>query len=119
MVNTQHIEQGLARWLDIELMPQLPQDGWKKVVAGAAMAIVLKRSEQMLQNLAHSPFMTALEISTEDGEIDIDIIAQEIKANTPDKGFIIDLPLIGSMTIKRQDIENLHSMIKEAQNGYH
>lgn len=116
MVTTSQIEQGIATWLDTELMPQLQMDGWKRVVAGAAMGVIVKRSGQMLDNLASSPLFTSLEIS-KDGEIDIDIIAEELMNATPDQGFTIDLPLIGTMTIHRQDIDNLHRMIKGEHNG--
>lgn len=116
MVTTAQIEQGLAKWLDTELMPQLPMEGWKRVVAGAAMGVIVKRSGQMLDSLAQSPLFTALEVS-KNGEIDIDIIAEELQKATPEKGFVIDLPLIGSMTIHRQDIDNLHRIIRGEYHG--
>ena len=84
------------------------------------MSILVKRSENMLNDLAKSPLFTSLEISNKEGDIDIDIIAEEIKKATPDSGFIIDLPLVGAMTIHKQDIDNLHKMIQEAStHGYY
>ena len=113
MVNVKKIEYGLAKWLDRELMPQLPQEGWRKVVTGAALSLMLKKSENLVGGMLENPFFKLLEIVDDKGDVDIDTVRTEIIKNVPDKGFIIDLPLIGSMTIKKNDIDNLYRYIME------
>lgn len=113
MVRSEQIERGFARWLDSELMPQMPQDGWKKVIAGTAASIMIKRGGQLVTALMQNPIVVALDISR-DGEIDLDIIRDEMKKNMTDAGLVIDLPLIGNLRLYKNDLDTLYAYITEA-----
>lgn len=113
MVTTNQIERGFARWLDAELMPHLPQNGWKKVIAGAAASIMIKRGGHMVEALMNHPIIVALDIA-KNGEIDLEIIRDEMKANMTEAGLIIDLPMIGELKLHKNDIDTLYAYITEA-----
>lgn len=113
MVTVQQIEKGFARWLDNELMPQMPQSGWKKVLAGAAASLMIKRGGSMVTALMEHQVVKALDIAR-DGEIDLETIRDEVKANMTAEGLRIDIPLIGALTMHKSDIDTLCAYIMEA-----
>lgn len=113
MVTTNQIERGFARWLDAELMPHIPKDGWPKVIAGAAASIMIKRGGQMVKALMNHPIIVALDIA-KNGEIDLEIIRDELKANMTEAGLIINLPLIGELKLHKNDIDVIYTYMTEA-----
>lgn len=114
MANIQQIERGLARWLDAELVPQLPQEGWKKVIVATAISLMIKRSGAMINSLLMNPVVSALGIVDEAGDVDIDIVATELKKNVPDTGMKLHLPMIGELVLRKNDVDSLYAYIKEA-----
>lgn len=114
MARAEQIERGLANWLDAELMPKLPQEGWQKVIVGTAMSIIIKRGGNLVRNLMRNPVVVALEIVDEADEIDLDLIRAELKNNIPDTGMKVHLPMIGDITFRKNDVDTLYAHIKEA-----
>lgn len=113
MVTTNQIERGFARWLDAELMPHMPQNGWKKVIAGAAASIMIKRGGHLVEKLMNHPVVVALDI-TKNGEVDLEIVKDSLKANMSESGLVIDLPMIGELKLNKNDIDTIYAYIMEA-----
>jgi hypothetical protein len=107
------MENGIARFLDTELLSKM-QGTWQKVVAGTATGILIKRSENILSSLKNNEIVKMMGIISEDGMIDIDILREELKKNVPDSGVQIDLPMIGRITIKKEDVDKLYACIVNA-----
>lgn len=114
MVNKEQIINGATRWFDTEFMPQLPPNSIKQVLAGTAIAILLKRANYIIENFSTNSLAKSLKLSDENGNMDIDDIYDELKRHIPDRGLSIDIPLLGKLTIKRSDIESLYGFIQEA-----
>lgn len=113
MVTIRQMENGIARFLDTELLSKM-QGTWQKVVAGTATGILIKRSENILSSLKNNEIVKMMGIISEDGMIDIDILREELKKNVPDSGVQIDLPMIGRITIKKEDVDKLYACIVNA-----
>ena len=113
MVTTEQIERGFARWLDNELMPHFPANGWKKVIAGTAASIMIKRGGTMITALAENPIVKALEVA-KDGMFDIEILRDEMKSNMSATGLKIDIPIVGAITLNKGDIDIIAQYIMEA-----
>ena len=117
MVTVTQIEKGLGMFLDSELMPNLPVDGIQRVLAGTAMALLIKRSGSTIEEYSQHPFIKMLGIVDENGNWDIDTLKTEVKNQMGDKGITIDVPMIGSMTFHKEDIDKVTTFIKSAEGG--
>ena len=116
MITIQQLETGLADYLDTYLIPQLPNSGWQKVVIATGVSIALKRLGGAINSLKSNPVLNALGIIDEQGNIDIDIITEELKNNIPDTGFVIDLGVLNvNMKFNKHDVEDLYKCIVKKQ----
>lgn len=113
MVTIRQMENGIARFLDTELLSKM-QGTWQKVVAGTATGILIKKSENIFNSLSNNEIVKMMGIISEDGMIDIDLLREELKNNVPDSGVQIDLPMVGRVTIKKEDVDKLYACIINA-----
>lgn len=113
MVTMKQIEQGVAAYLDTELMPQLPSTGLEKVLAGTAISLFIRRSGTILDGYKNNKTVQMLGIMDAEGNVDVDLLASELKKNIPDEGVKVEVPMIGSMTFHKEDVNKLHEYITE------
>ena len=111
MVSIEKIEQGVAAYLDGELMPKLPANGVQRVIVGTAMSLLIKRSGAILDSYKDNQLVKMLGIMDSEGNIDIDILAEELKKNMPKDGLRVDVPIIGALTFKENDVDKLYEYI--------
>lgn len=111
MVPISKIEQGVAAYLDAELMPQLPNSGFEKVLAGTAMSLVIRRSGVILDSYKNNKAVQMLGLIDSEGNVDVDVLAEELKKNFPKEGMKINIPIIGAMTFHKEDVDKLHEYI--------
>lgn len=117
MVTVQQIQSGLAAYLDAEMMPKLPANGVQRVITGAAMGLLIKRSGAIIQEYSQHPFVKMLGITDENGNWDLDTLKTEVKKQIDSNGVDIDIPMIGVMTFHQSDIDRISSFIKSAEGG--
>lgn len=113
MVSISNIEKGVANYLDNELMGQLPQNGFQRVVAGTAISLAIRKSGSIVAGLKDNSFVKMLEIMDDNGNIDIDVLKDEVKKNIPDSGVKADFPMIGVITFHKNDVDRLYDYIME------
>lgn len=111
MVPISKIEQGVAAYLDSELMPQLPNSGFEKVLAGTAMSLIIRRSGKIIDSYKNNKAVQMLGIMDEEGNVDVDVLAEELKKNLPKEGMKVEIPIIGAMTFHKEDVDKLHEYI--------
>jgi hypothetical protein len=114
MVSISSIEQGFANYLDTELMTKLPQNGFQKVIAGTVISLTIRKSGAIISSLKDNSFVKMLEVMDEDGNVDIDTLKDEFKKQMPDAGVKVDVPYIGVMTFKKNDVDKLYDYIVSA-----
>lgn len=113
MVTMKEIESGIAAYLDAELMPKLPTSGLEKVIAGTAISLFIKRSGTILESYKDNKVVQMLGVMDTEGNVDVDLLATELKKNMPEDGIKIDVPMIGAMTFHKEDVTKLHEYITE------
>lgn len=115
MVNIEKIERGIASYLDRELLPGMPVSGGKKVLVGVGAGVVLKGYMQQLRELMGNDIATGAGIVDKEGNINLEMIRDEVLRRTPDEGmeFHVNIPFIGAVDLKlhRSDIEKMYSYI--------
>lgn len=114
MVPVNKIEQGLASYLDAELMPSLPSSGIQKVLVGTAMSIMIKKSSTIVEELKSNSFVKMLGIIDDRGNVDIETLRTELKKNMPEDGVKIEIPVVGVMTFTKDDIDTLYDHIMKS-----
>lgn len=113
MVSTKRAEKGFATFLDREMMSKLPEGSLQKTAIGVASGLMLKKGGDTLENLKNNPFIATLGIFDENGYIDIDLLRDVVKQNIPDMGLKVKMPVIGTLTVHKGDIDMLHRYISE------
>lgn len=113
MVSVDKIEKGIAGYLDAELMPQFKGGSIEKVIAGTTVSLALRKTGAMIDSFKDNPAIKALGIMNSDGDVDIDAIAEELKKNIDKNGVKIDVPMLGTMTFHKDDVDKLYKYIME------
>lgn len=113
MVSTKRAEKGFATFLDKEMVSKLPEGSLQRTAIGVASGLMLKKGGDALESLKTNPFIMALGVFDDNGYIDIDLLRDVIKQNIPDMGLRMKLPVIGTLTIHKGDIDMLHRYISE------
>lgn len=113
MVSVEKVKRGLAGFLDNELMPMLPATGWESIVVGTALGILLRRLENIIGNLKQNGMAVAAGIVDEHGNIDIEIIREELKRQIQKKGSlqIENLPVVKKITFNEGDVDKAFEYI--------
>lgn len=111
MVTIDQVEKGVAAYLDAELIQQLPAEGFQRLIAGVGLSLLIKRSSALIEKVESNSFIQLLGIFDDKGNIDIDTLKDEIKKQMPRDGIKINVPSIGIINFKRDDVDILYSYI--------
>lgn len=108
MVKFEMIKDGIAYYVDKNIMTKYPADGWQKVLAGSVAALAINNYAEKLRS---SSAVRSFGIISDDG-VDIDILAKEIKHRMPSSGIKIDIPMLGEAVFYEADVEDILETIK-------
>jgi hypothetical protein len=109
MVSVDQIKNGVAKYIDTEIIPALP--GWKKWVFGGG-AVLMLSNQQVIDMVFNNQMVKALGIITDSGMVDIDKVHTAIMPQIQKTGAIdIDIPMIGTIKIGASDVDTLYRMI--------
>ena len=111
MISISQIKSGLSKYIDREMLPNMADAGYKKIIFATGAAIVLSRLETALVKLKNNAALVALDIFDTEGNVDVDIIVDELCKNIPHSGLRIELPFIGEIIFYVSDIRNIHNYI--------
>lgn len=114
MATIAQIEAGAAKYIDEELAPKIPTNipyGQIKKIAAVAGAVYAVKKR--LRELIASPAVTAIGAVDENGDVDVDGIAEAFLDQVPKDGFSVDVPILGPLTFFKEDVEKLVDYIKE------
>lgn len=113
MIPIDRVERGISKFLDMELMPALPKEGVSRVLTGTAMAVVVKRMGGMIRSYQDHALVKGLGVMDDGGNVDVDILREALKANISDAGVKVDIPMGGTVTFRREDVDTLYRYITE------
>lgn len=115
MVTKKQIRDGLVKFLDTELMPNLGDQGAvKQLLIATGIGIMVRSLEPMIDKFAHHPMVEIFGVSDKDGNIDVDLIAEELRPNVPREGFAVDIPLVGEIKLFPEDVDSMLRHIKNS-----
>ena len=107
-VTMQQVSDGVARYIDRDLVPKA--QGFGKWVIGLSGAYSTAIVQTMMSE--HKGLLSSLGIMSEDGMIEIDDLASNLKSVASSVGPVTHhIPIVGDVTFDVSDIERLHSYI--------
>ena len=115
MVSVESIGKGIAKFADREILKNV--DGWQKVVVGAAIALAINRSQDIVASYRENSIVKMLKIFDDNGNIDIGILRDVIKDNIGNNGFVITVPVLGELKFHKSDVDNLYNDIMSNVKG--
>lgn len=105
MVSCDKIQRGITQYMDREILPKLPT--WKSIALGTAAALYIRKLPEMVDSIPDS-----MGIKSE-GMLDIDTVAEELK-NRINGEVPVDIPVIGTMTFDRAEVDRILDYIRRA-----
>lgn len=111
MVPVNKIEKGIAAYLDAELMPRFQGNGLERVIVGTAASLAIRKSGTIINGYKDNKAVQMLGIMDDEGNVDVDILAEELKKNIGKDGVKIDIPVIGTVTFRKEDVTKLYDYI--------
>lgn len=110
MYELNQVVNGMTKYFDNEIIPNVT--GWQKWVLGAGYGMTMSKATNYFNVIKEHPFIKTLEIVDKDNKINVDELHKELLKQA-DKGAItFDLPMIGSITLKKDDVDKLYGYIK-------
>ena len=111
MINISQIKNGIANYVDCEILPNVPDAGYKKIIIATAAGIISIRIENALSKIKNNQMLKLFDIVNDNGEVDVDIIFDEFCKHIPRTGLTLDVPLVGEMTFHVSDLHTLRNYI--------
>ena len=124
MVSKVKVENGLAKYLDIELMPYLD----KKTIPGFLTTVLaigmVEKMDMAIEHYKNNAVVKAFGAMDEEGNIDVEFFKNILKKAMDEEGLPLNFAEIPffklfknnqfSMTFRKSDIDKLYSYIMEA-----
>lgn len=108
MYHYKTVIQGLAKFIDHELVPKMT--GLNKWVFGTGAGIALDKAEKLFHSIKDCQLLHTLELIEED-KIDITCIYRELLSQAEKGPVRIEIPMLGTITLDKTDVEKLYRYI--------
>ena len=114
MVTIAQAQQGIAAFIEKEIVPQLT--GFEKIVVGAGGALIANKLPEVTDKLMDSPVVSALDLYDKNSHmVDIDAIYTAVKPYISTEPFAVKIPVAGvTLRMGPQEVSRLYNYIKEA-----
>ena len=114
MVTIAQAQQGIAAFIEKEIVPQLT--GFEKIVVGAGGGLLTAKLPELMDKLMDSPVVSALDLYDKNSHmVDIDAIYTAVKPYISTEPFAVKIPVAGvTLRMGPQEVSRLYNYIKEA-----
>lgn len=117
MVSAAQAAQGLGLYMDRELLPSLPKDGWKGFGIGVAATLLCSRMQGMLEQYVRMPALQQMGLCTKEGSFDLAAVKEAALKSMPEEGLLVNTAMGIGFRIRKEDIEKLVRCIEEVCRG--
>ena len=111
MVTYNQVVNGMAKYIDQEIINKI--QGWQRWALGAGAGIMMNKGTNIFNSLKMHPVVQMLEVIDENDMIDIDTIYGEIRKQAEKGSATVEIPMVGSITLTKDDVDKLYRLIKE------
>lgn len=110
MVTYEQFLNGLAKFIDTEIVPKM--SGFKKLAFGVGSGIALKKGDNIFALIKDNELVHALDILDVNNNINIDMLKQEIDSKMGNERYDIEIPMIGVISLDKTDLNKIYTLIK-------
>ena len=108
---------GAAELIEKNIMPGM--NDWQEIAARIALGRVFDNRDALKNYLVNNGYIRTFAMIDNDGNVDIDRLAGDLKREIEKKGKLeIDLKIFGKMKFEATDVDNLHRMIVQGGTRY-
>lgn len=112
-VSMDKVVSGLAQYINSEFVEHV--DGLKKWAIVGAASLAVGKVTAVGETIQKSSIAKALGVVDESGDIDIDILKAHLDAAADSTGPVVQqIPLLGLVTFKKEDIQKVYDYIINA-----
>ena len=111
MVTYNQVVNGMTKYIDQEIINKI--QGWQRWALGAGAGIMMNKGTNMFNAFKAHPVVKMLEVIDDNGMIDIDTIYTELRKQAEKGSATFDAPMIGTITLTKDDVDKLYRFIKE------
>lgn len=106
----ERVINGINKYINAEVYETM--NDWQEILARIAVSRMLSNTEQLKQGLASSAFLRTFSVIDDQGNVDVDGLARDLKEQIAAKGKLtIALPLMPALTFKAEDVDTLYQYI--------
>lgn len=103
---------GIAKFIDKNVYTGM--NDWQELIARIFVGRIFNARGDLKSALVNNGFIRTFGIIDENGNIDVDGLARDVKEEIKRKGKLtINVPMFGRMTFVPEDVDNLYNMIGE------
>lgn len=113
MVTIAQVQQGVAKFVDTEIIPRLSTV--EKLVVGGGAGLVTAKLPELMKQYSGNKFVSALGLyDAENGEIDLDAVYNAVKPYITADPIPVTIPYVGlKLKFTQREIDALYRYIKE------
>ena len=111
MYEYSRVINAIATFVDNEILTNV--NGWQKWVLGSGLGIALSDSEELFNTLKNNEIVKMLKI-VDDDKINVDKIYKELKKQAKKSPVSFSIPMIGTLTLKEEDVDRLYEIIQNS-----
>lgn len=111
-VSFNRVLDGAAKYIDDCILPNM--NDWQTIAARIAIGRVFNNRDALRSYIINNGYIRSFALIDEEGNVDIDQLAADIKREVERKGKVeVDLKIFGKMRFEAADVEKLHQMITQ------
>lgn len=108
MVTLDAIKNGLTAYADREIINKMQAGDAKRLIAGAAIALCINRSDAIMKKAAENKLVSALGVMGDGGAVDLDALCAAVLPQMPECGIRVQAPVLGELTFFSSDVRALY-----------
>lgn len=110
MYTSEQVLNGIVKYIDNEVLSKLDTKG--KIFLGTGITIAMKNSSEVLNRIQNNEIVKSLGIVDENGQFDIELVAENLKENASKYGKMqFNVPIIGTLTFTPDDVDKIKDYI--------
>ena len=109
MVPYSKVINGMKRYINEEIISKMA--GFPKIATEVVMNIAFEKSNDVFVELKNNTWVKMLKIVNEKDEVDVEILYRELKKQAQKAPLVLDIKMIGTLTLNEQDVDKLFNMI--------
>lgn len=111
-MNLDRVFNGIIKYLDREIFPHM--NDWQDMIARIYVSRVMGDPEKLKQTVMGNPFLRTFAIMDGEGNVDIDHLLNDIRAQIEKKGKLeLNIPMFGKFNFMPNDVDKLRYYIME------